>query len=210
MGSLGRFDLKRIVTEYNTPNFFETGTFLGDGIAYALKAPFAKIISVEIIPEIAVKAGSRFQFEEKVEILNSDSFSAMEHQLPMLTGNTFFWLDAHYPGAGAGLADYASGGDDETLRLPLIKELELICRYRRKYQDVLILDDLRIYEDGPFQNGPVPFDALPRGRRSTDFVYQYFSATHYIFKSFIDEGYILLFPKKMYDRRQFKWSDLFN
>lgn len=206
MGSLARFDLSRIREEFDTPNLFETGTFLGEGISYALQVPFDRIISVEIIEEIAAKARLRFRQEEKVEIIHADSISAMEDQLPLLTGNTVFWLDAHYPGADAGLADYEND-DNETLRLPLSKELEVIRKYRGEYQDVLLLDDLRIYEDRPFQNGTVPTNALPRGIRSIDFVYRYFSDTHYIFKSFLDEGYILLFPKKQYNKIHSRKND---
>jgi hypothetical protein len=208
MGSLNRFDLSRIIKEYNTPNMFETGTFWGDGVAHALHLPFSNIISVEIIPAIAAKARCRFAANEKVKIMETDSISALERQLPKLEGNTVFWLDAHFPGADAGLTDHADG-TDELFRLPLIKETELISKFRKKFHDVLILDDLRIYEDGPYQNGPVPSNAIPKGGRSLSFVYQYFEATHYIFKSYLDEGYTLLFPKKNYNRNHFKLSDLF-
>ncbi len=208
MGRLSRFDLKRIIKEYKTTNLFETGTFWGDGVAYASQFQFNKIISVEIIPEIARKAKARFAEVAIVDIVEADSVSALGKQLPLLKGNTVFWLDAHFPGADAKLADYASGEDGQ-FRLPLNKELELINKYRKCFQDVLILDDLRVYEDGPFQNGLVPPDAMPGGERSIDFVYQYFESTHYIFKSFLDEGYVLLFPKKNYNRNHFKLGDLF-
>ena len=208
MGSLKRFDLLRIIKEYRTTNFFETGTLYGDGVACALQYPFSKIKSVEIVPEIAAKAKSRFIDEEKVEIIEANSIAALEKHLPLLDGNTVFWLDAHYPAADAELADHADG-DDELIRLPLRKETEIICAFRKKSGDVFILDDLRIYEDGLYQNGPVPINALPKGERNIDFVYEYFETTHYIFKSFIDEGYILLFPKSKYNRNHFKLNDLF-
>ncbi len=208
MGSLSRFDLGRIIREYKTPNLFETGTFWGDGAACALQYPFFKIISVEIIPEIATKAKTRFAKEDKVEIIEADSIAALEKQLPLLKGNTVFWLDAHFPGADAKLADYASGEDDQ-FRLPLNKELELISKYRKGFQDVLILDDLRIYEDGPFEKGLAPASAMPQGERGLKFVYDTFYASHYIFKSYLDEGYILLFPKRSYNRNHFKLADMF-
>ena len=197
MGSLSRFDLSRIIHEYKTPNLFETGTFWGDGVAYALEFPFDKIISVEIIPEIADKAKSRFLAEDRVEIIEADSIVGLKKKLPLLEGNTVFWLDAHFPGADAKLADYESGNDRE-FRLPLSREIELISMYRKKFQDVLILDDLRIYEDGPYEKGAVPLNAMPKGERNISFVYDFFETTHYVFKSFLDEGYILLFPKKNY------------
>lgn len=208
MGSLSRFDLNRIIEEYKTLNLFETGTFWGDGVAYASQFQFNKIISAEIIPEIAAKAKFRFIADDKIEIIESDSIAALKKRLPHLKGNTVFWLDAHFPGADARLADYSSENDEE-FRLPLNKELAVISAYRKNFQDVLILDDLRIYEDGNFQNGPVPPKAMPKGKRSLRFVYEYFSKTHYIFKSYLDEGYILLFPKRVYNRSHFKFENLF-
>ena len=207
MGRLSRFDLNRIIKEYKTLNLFETGTFWGDGVSFALGYPFSKIISVEIIPEIAAIAKSRFEAYKKVDIFQSDSITALEKQLPLLKGNTVFWLDAHFPGADAKLADYASG-DDNLFRLPLKKELEMICSCRKGFQDVFIIDDLRIYEDGPFENGPVPENAMPKGNRNIDFVFRLFEQTHYVFKSYLDEGYILLFPLKVYNRTQKKYAGL--
>jgi hypothetical protein len=210
MGLLNRFDLCRIVKEYKIRYFFETGTFWGDGVAYALQAPFQKLISVEVIPEIADKAKHRFEEQSQVEIIEGESVTVLERELPKLNGNCIFWLDAHFPGADAGLTAYDDDDNNEATRLPLPKELEVISRLRSKFKDVLILDDLRIYEDGPYQNGNVPDDALPKMSRNIDFVYQYFGATHLILKSYLDEGYILLFPKKTYKWKHFKLSDLFS
>ncbi|HYK57344.1 MAG TPA: hypothetical protein VEV15_12825 [Flavisolibacter sp.] len=210
MGLLNRFDLCRIVKEYKIRNFFETGTFWGDGVAYALQAPFQKLVSVEVIPEIADKAKHRFEEQSHVEIIEGESVAVLESELPKLDGNCIFWLDAHFPGADAGLTTYDDDDNNEATRLPLPKELEVISRLRSKFKDVLILDDLRIYEDGPYQNGNVPDDALPKMSRNIDFVYQYFGATHLILKSYLDEGYILLFPKNLYKRRHFSLLNICN
>jgi hypothetical protein len=208
MGALNRFDLCRIIKEYKIPYFFETGTFWGDGVAYALQSPFKKLFSVEVVPEIASKAANRFVDNKEVCILEGDSVSILEQELPYLKENCLFWLDAHFPGADAGMAAYNEDAN-ETLRLPLEQELEVISRLRSAYNDVLILDDLRIYEDGPFVNGNVPADALPNENRTIDFIYRYFGDTHQVMKCYLDEGYILLFPKSSYRRKHFKWSNLF-
>ncbi len=197
MGFINRFDLTRIMKEYNIDSFFETGTFRGDGVEYALRSPFAKIISVEIISEIAAEARQKFLLQDNVNIITGDSLSILEKELPKLTGNCLFWLDAHFPGADAGLTAY-DADTEESVRLPLSKEVETIRRLRPGFHDVLILDDLRIYEDGPYINGNVPADALPRQDRNTNFIYKNFSATHVILKSYLDEGYILIFPKTKY------------
>lgn len=207
MGSIKRFDLGRIILEYKTPNFFETGTFRGDGVEYALKSPFKTITSVEIIPEIAEEAKNRFSSLDKIEIIKNDSASALEHKIPELNGNCIFWLDAHFPGADAGLTGY-DADSDEILRLPLINEIEIIHRLRKKFKDVLIIDDLRIYEEGPFENGNVPVDALPLAERNIQFIYKYFGQSHFILRSYLDEGYILVFPKRKY-RKQLLFRKIF-
>lgn len=202
MGSIKRFDLARIIDEFKTFYFFETGTFWGDGVAYALQSPFRKILSVEIIPEIADTARLRFSSNETVEIIESSSEDALSKRIGQIECNCVFWLDAHFPGADAGLKSYDENMND-SLRLPLINEIGIIHRLRRNYRDVLIIDDLRIYEDGPFENGNVPADALPPGNRNIDFIFKTFGNTHVILRCYLDEGYILLFPKFRYYTSKF-------
>jgi hypothetical protein len=208
MGNLIRFDLERIIKDYDAPYFFETGTFLGDGVAYAQLFPFKKIFSVEIIPAIACQAKMRFMAYPDISIIQGDSVSALKSQLPLIFNNIVFWLDAHFPGADAGLNSYDET-NSEDVRLPLQKEIETICHIRKGFNDVFILDDLRIYEDGDYEKGNVPEDALPAMERNLDFIYKCFSETHFIFKSYLDEGYILLFPKKRYKRAHFEFKNIF-
>lgn len=194
MGKINRFDLDRIIARFKTPVFFETGTFLGDGVQYALQSPFKKIISIEIVPELADKAKKRFAGNENVKIIEGESSRMMEDELPNVPDNCVFWLDAHFPGADAGMDDY-DADMDESIRLPLVMESSIISRLRKGYHDVIIMDDLRIYEDGPYQNGNVPADALPKQNRNIDFVIQNFDKTHHIYKLYQEEGYILLLPR---------------
>jgi hypothetical protein len=208
LGTIRKFDLARIINEYKTTVFFETGTFRGDGVSYALQFPFRQIISVEIIPELAHDAVVKFSEDKVVSIIEGKSSEALRNELPFVQSNCLFWLDAHFPGADAGMTDYDME-NVEAVRLPLIKELETIHTIRQKFQDVFILDDLRIYEDGAYENGNVPIDALPRMERNIDFVYRYFAKTHFIFKCYLDEGYILMFPKGRYKRNHFRLRDLF-
>jgi hypothetical protein len=208
LGTIRRFNLARLIKEYKATNFFETGTFRGDGVDYALKFPFLQITSVEIIPEISNEAKERFFNNDNVKIITADSVSALTNELPAIKTNCVFWLDAHFPGADAGITSYDSENAEE-VRLPLIKELQTIRDSRKKFKDVIIVDDLRIYEDGPYKNGNVPEDALPKMNRNISFVYNYFERSHIVLKCYLDEGYILLLPKVIYKRRHFKFNDLF-
>ena len=83
-----------------------------------------------------------------------------------------------------------------TIRLPLETELRIIKKNREHFNDVIIIDDLRIYEDGHFGNGPAPLpDRLPRGQRTLDFINELFSDSHTITRIYLDEGYIFITPK---------------
>jgi hypothetical protein len=194
MGSIRRFDLRKLSASYSAVCFFETGTWHGDAVAYALDAGFKKIISVEIMPELAEEAKKRFQSYQNVTIIEGNSAPTLLNELPALKGNCIFWLDAHFPGADAGMSQYDSE-NDEARRLPLEKEIEAIKICRAGYRDVVIIDDLRIYEDGPFENGNSPEETLPKQNRNIDFVFKQFSDTHSIERSYLDEGYLLLLPR---------------
>lgn len=197
MGSLRRFNLSRIIKEYNIKYFFETGTWKGDGVAVALKSNFEGIISTEIIPSIAESARERFRNESLVEIITGNSVDILEKKISSLNGNCLFWLDAHFPGAEERLNQY-NDFEEEDVKLPLKKEIELIRRLRKNYDDVILIDDLRIYEDGPYLSGNMPGDILPPSIRNIDFVYKEYKNTHIILKSFREEGYLLVFPKHTY------------
>ena len=200
MGSIRRFNLSKIIAEYDTLGFFETGTFWGDGVDYALGSPFRQLLSVEVVPEIAEKARARFAGIPQVEIIEDSSEKGLADRAASINYNCVFWLDAHYPGADAGMNAYDKDMD-EAMRLPLAREIETIYRLRKAYQDVIIIDDLRIYEDGPFANGNVPADALPGKDRNINFVFKHFRWSHVIIRSYLDEGYILLFPRWKYYRK---------
>lgn len=208
MGLISRFDLNRIIREYHTPYFFETGTWKGDAVAYALQFPFTKIYSAEIIPAIASEAKERFISEPRVTIIEGRSIDALSASLPKMKGNCIFWLDAHFPGAEEGLEEY-DAIKDEDVRLPLEKEVAVIHQIRKNYNDILIIDDLRVYEDGLYENGDAPADTLPKRKRNLDFINQLFSATHVILKSYKNEGYLLLFPKEIYLMSQVNPDDFF-
>lgn len=197
MGSIARFNLGKIQKDYCAPYFFETGTFRGDGIAYARSFPFKKIFSSEIIPSLAEESRKRFLSDADIFIFEGDSVSVLERSLKEVDDNCIFWLDAHFPGADAGMTPYDEDIVEE-LRLPLIKEIETIKRLRPHFKDVFIIDDLRIYENGHYENGNAPPDTHPRMDRNIDFIYNNYGSSHDIYKSYLDEGYILVLPHRSY------------
>lgn len=195
MGSIKRFNVSKLREIYDLKFFFETGTWKGDGLAYASKSSFNKLYSSEIIDAIAIKAESRFKKDERIKIINDSSINALKNYLPQIDGPCMFWLDAHFPGAEEGLNDY-NETQDETLKLPLHEELNIIAARKNLYNDVIIIDDLRIYEEGDFKNGNLPPHIKRPSKGLGYFVENLFSNTHKILKSYEDEGYLYLIPKK--------------
>lgn len=196
MGSLQRFNLQKAIDTYKTEYFFETGTWRGEGVNYANQFGFKKIYSTEIIKEFADKAKQRFTTNKNIEIFEGNSFDGLHQLLPQITGNCVFWLDAHYPAADEGIVDY-NNEKDEDIKLPLEKELEIIAARKGKYGDVILIDDLRIYEDGPYTKGNMPKDIAPPKNRNAAFFAKIFGNTHNVIKSYKDEGYVLLLPKNI-------------
>ncbi len=163
-------------------------------MAYALEFPFEKIISVEIVPGIAIQAVERFAEENRVGIFEGCSQDILKKELQGIRQNCLFWLDAHFPGADEGIEEYNADMDEE-LRLPLENEMKVISDLRGERQDVIIIDDLRIYENGPYEKGNAPLDTLPKSSRNLDFIEKDFTGTHHIYRSYLDEGYLILLPK---------------
>jgi hypothetical protein len=197
MGRIKRFNLQKLIDLVDAKYFFETGTWKGDGLAYAQKYSFKKLYSSEIISAVAQKAAKRFKYDNRVVIINDKSVDALEKFNLEIRDNCIYWLDAHFPGAEEGLNDY-NEFNDENLKLPLQKELEIISKRKNVYNDIILIDDLRIYEVGSFESGNLPENVLPPSMRTIQFVFNLFGDSHDIYKSFKDEGYMYILPKKLH------------
>src|SRR5687767_10217554 len=99
MGRIKRFNIRKLIDLTGATFFFETGTWRGDGLAYAAKYPFRKLYSSEIIESVATKAKKRFEHNPKVVVVTSSSTEALHTVIPTLNASCIFWLDAHFPGA---------------------------------------------------------------------------------------------------------------
>jgi hypothetical protein len=197
MGHIRLFDVVDIADRRGIKTFVETGTGQGDSIASVLDC-FDDLLSCELYDELAHKATSRFAYCPKVRIFfdASDVFMTdvcriLPHRQPVM-----FWLDAHFPGADYGLAAYHAEQEID-VRLPLPWELKAIAEHRPYHNDVILIDDARIFIDGPFQHGNLPEHLRPLcpKERNIDFITELFNDTHHIQIFFEHEGYIKLMPK---------------
>ena len=194
MGQLNEaIQIKNVLDFYDIKNFVETGTGQAEVVQTVVEADETlNIHTIEVIPEIYDKNKINFSYLKDVNWHLGTSFDILPEILPDLKGTTLFWMDAHFPGADFGLSSYGDEKDDDK-RLPLKKELETIVANRDVTNDVFVIDDLRIYEDGPFGDGNRE-DREKYGGDGIEFIEELFDETHYVVKSYNAQGSILLFP----------------
>jgi hypothetical protein len=194
MGSLHTF----ILEDINCGVFFETGTGTGASLEYAAgHKQFRRLYSVEIHAATAAKAADYFKHDPRISVLNLDSEAALRQVLPTIAAEEriFFFLDAHFPGEAA--PDFAGYRADQplALKLPLERELELIRQWRGASRDVIIIDDLRLYENGPFESGNVPPESenLTPAQKNIDFAARLFPERE-LHRDYRNEGYLIIAP----------------
>jgi hypothetical protein len=194
MGQLNEaIQVKNVLDFYNIDNFVETGTGAAEVVRSIsnIKSDL-NIHTIEIIEEIFNKNKISNSYLTNVNWHLGQSSEVMPEILPQLEGSTLFWLDAHFPGADFGLASY---GDEEDLdkRLPLRSELEIIVKGRDVSNDVFVIDDLRVYEDGPFETGNWAERNL-YGGDGIAFIEDLFEDTHFVVRSYNKQGFVILLP----------------
>jgi len=191
MGTLRKYDLRYTHCQV----FFETGTGLGHSLKHALdNGNFSTLYSSEIHAPTAERASALFAPHPQVHILHSDSTTALDSILREVPSTTpiFFFLDAHFPGEVEVGYTYAKNMPN-SITMPVQEELQLIHQLRPDAMDVIVVDDLKLYEDGPFENGQISdnFANIPPSWRNLDFVHALFPEKT-IEKSYLDDGYLIL------------------
>ena len=194
MGQLNQaIKIKNVLDYYDIKNFVETGTGQAEVVRSVYEAnEDLNIHTIEVVEEIFDQNKIKFSYLKDVSWHLGTSFKILPAILPTFDGNTLFWIDAHFPGADFGLSSY---GDEKDMdkRLPLQKELESIVQSRDVKNDVFVIDDLRIYEDGPFETGNWD-ERTKYGGDGIGFIEDIFEDTHYIGRSYNAQGSVILFP----------------
>lgn len=192
--------LKELFVEYGIKNFVETGTGIGDTLMEIIinKPEELNVYTIELMDELYQPLVEKFGEIPYIHLLKGYSHEQMKVALDMLSSEpTLFWHDAHFPGADFQIngATYTSEPDPEK-RIPFYAELKAIKDSGRDIsKDIIISDDLWIYEDGPFEVGNWPLRSAAGGE-GVDFVYDMFSDTHHIFKSYVKQGFVIMLPKE--------------
>tara|TARA_R100001443_G_scaffold12706_2_gene22412 strand:- start:2782 stop:3369 length:588 start_codon:yes stop_codon:yes gene_type:complete len=194
MGELYIHDLNPYLRKYSCASFVETGTGKGTGTQHALNHPFKSLYSIEYVKELYEECKSKF-FDPRLKLINADSLVGLELVLEDLSEEPcLFWLDAHFPGADFHFNSYDHLADQPKLHKPLKYEVELIASKRPNSKDVFIIDDLMIYEDGPFELLNQEFKDK-YGELGTDFISNAFGETHTFTRDYRHQGFLILTPK---------------
>ena len=194
MGQLNQaIKIKNVLDYYDIKNFVETGTGQAEVVRSVYEAnEDLNIHTIEVVEEIFDQNKIKFSYLKDVSWHLGTSFKILPAILPTFDGNTLFWMDAHFPGADFGLSSYGEEKDMDK-RLPLKRELESIVQSRDVKNDVFVIDDLRIYEDGPFETGNWD-ERTKYGGDGIGFIEDIFEDTHYIGRSYNAQGSVILFP----------------
>lgn len=130
---------QRIVREYaaryGLQVFVETGTQYGK-MLIGVQRHFKTLYSIELHPELAALARSRFARFPHIHVLEGDSALEIHRVLERLDEDALFWLDAHF-------FPYGPSGRGRELT-PLRDELEAILA-RKERRFVLLVDDAHCF-----------------------------------------------------------------
>lgn len=188
MGSLSNFNdtcvsINEIKTKYDLNVFVETGCFQGNTLRYMTGYNFERMYSCDIDKEMIDRCSN---ISPNLELFLGTSVEFLKQLLPTLTADRIlFFLDAHLPEH-----DKNSGTVilESEHNFPLREELEIINKYRKDKNDVIVCDDLRIYEDGPFEGGN-----WDKRKNYKDLDLSFLSIYNYKVEKFYNhEGYIFL------------------
>jgi len=198
MGHITKFNLTEFIQTYKLTTFVETGTFEGNAIEHALKFNFNNYYSVELLEKFYIKCVNKFKNDINVHLLNLNSIEGLENITKYSLKrdeNTLFWLDAHLPNFYCNYNnDYIN---DSKILIPLEEEIKTIKNNKDISNDVFIIDDLRIYETGPYQNGNwhdvINTKLYPEGASFVDILLK---DTHTVIRNYDSEGFLICTPIK--------------
>jgi|WetSurSiteA1Bulk_404760.scaffolds.fasta_scaffold11500_2 hypothetical protein len=177
MGVVAHFKIEDI-NKYKV--FIETGTSHGSGANF-LAQQCERGYTIDLFDHWNPKAPN-------VKFLQGNSTEHLEKLCQEVEEDVVFWLDAHYP--------HLFGTINETMEvLPLVKELEIITKYRSNKKDLILIDDLRIYEKLNYRSGQLPFDLTYGETGFLDKVKNLFPNRE-VKVDLDDEGYVSIWPNE--------------
>jgi hypothetical protein len=132
---LKRQVLSAYLHRFQLRQFIETGTYVGDTLAYIAEDVEVTCTSVELAESYYQLAKQRFASYGNVTIIKGDSGTVLPSLVQSLQTSALFWLDGHYSGGNTaqGVAD-----------TPVSSELRAILDSPIK-SHVILIDDARCF-----------------------------------------------------------------
>jgi len=183
MGVLSDFDLRHLITDFGCRVLVETGSGGGQGVDAAAPLDFQQIFAIEPQHKLALAVALRHAANHKVTVIHAKIAAGLKEALAEIdpTAAAIFWMDAHQPGADG--------------RPQLEAQLRLIAAHRDISHDVILIDDLRLYEDAAYDEGPCPEGQKPSDEyRHLHFLAPLLQDTHDIERSRRRTGYLCAYP----------------
>ena len=128
--------LSAYLQRFGLRHFIETGTHLGDTLAYIANDKAVKCTSIELADHYYLAAMRRFAAYPNVTLLKGDSGKILAECIGNLQAPALFWLDGHYSGGAT-----ARGAVDT----PVSAELQAILDSPIKTH-VILIDDARCFD----------------------------------------------------------------
>ena len=188
-------NINEIKEKFGIKIFVETGTSDGNQFFDYLKFNFNDYYSCEINKEQYDVAYQNIGHINNIHLSNQSSFDFFSELLPKIKDiPTVFWLDAHFPGSEIGLP--LTYEKDKKIRTPLEDEIYLISKLKNTKNDIIVCDDLKIYEDNNYDVGTWNL-RKDLGYNDINFIYKNFYKTHNIIKKFDHDGCVIIIPRKI-------------
>jgi hypothetical protein len=128
---------ENIFKKYINNFFIETGSYIGDGIQYAIEAGFKNIYSIELSDKYYNICKERYKNNENIHLIKGDTCDVLFDLIKDINEPITFWLDGHNSGGDTALGKYNN---------PLIQELEQIKQHHIKTHTIII-DDMNCWTD---------------------------------------------------------------
>jgi len=130
---------RRIIASYlkrfQIETFVETGTYLGDTLAFVARNRGINCVSIELGERLFDAAKKRFRHHDNVKLLCGDSGALMAAVVKSAQSPVLYWLDGHYS------EGITARGEQET---PIMMELEAILS-APSHPSVILIDDARCF-----------------------------------------------------------------
>lgn len=131
-----RMVLSAYLKQFGINVFVESGTHVGDTLAFIAHDKAIKCVSLELSPKYHELAQFRFSTYSNVTLFLGDSANLLPEIVSNLREPALFWLDGHYSGS-----DTAKG----KLHTPISKEMQAIFDSPIK-NHVILIDDARCFD----------------------------------------------------------------